>query len=84
MNKEKHSVIIGTGCYIPEKIVKNADFLNHVFYEPNGEKIDKPGSEITEKFEEITGIKERRYVTDDLLTSDIAFFAAAQAIQSAG
>jgi len=84
MSEEKYSVIIGSGCYIPEKIVKNSDFLNHVFYETNGEKIEKPGSEITEKFEEITGIKERRYATDDLLTSDIAFFAAEQAIQSAG
>ncbi|HTO35290.1 MAG TPA: ketoacyl-ACP synthase III, partial [Flavobacterium sp.] len=38
---------------------------------------------IAEKFKEITGIEERRYVTDDLLTSDIATIAARKAIEDA-
>ncbi|MGA2296608.1 MAG: 3-oxoacyl-[acyl-carrier-protein] synthase III C-terminal domain-containing protein, partial [FCB group bacterium] len=50
----------------------------------NKEKIAKTNKEITEKFEEITGIKERRYVTEDLVTSDIAFFAAKDALDSSG
>jgi 3-oxoacyl-[acyl-carrier-protein] synthase-3 len=38
---------------------------------------------LAQKFLEITGIQERRYVTDDLLTSDIAFIAAKKAIADA-
>jgi len=83
VDRLKTSVIIGTGCYIPEKVVRNADFLQHIFHDLDGQKIDKTPEEITLKFEEITGIKERRYVTDNLLTSDIAFFAAEQALESA-
>ncbi|HEY6915611.1 MAG TPA: ketoacyl-ACP synthase III [Paludibacter sp.] len=84
MNTNIYSVITGTGSYIPSKQIKNEDFLNYEFYEPNGEKIDKAGREITEKFHEITTIAERRYITDDLTTSDMAFFAAEEAIKSAG
>ncbi len=82
MGSNRSTVIIGTGCYIPERVIKNTDFLNHTFYDLDGTKIDKTPEEIVEKFEEITGIKERRYVTDNLLTSDIAFFAAEQALES--
>ena len=38
---------------------------------------------VAEKFLEITGIKERRYVKDDLCTSDIAILAAEKAILDA-
>ena len=38
---------------------------------------------LAEKFLEITGIQERRYVTDDLCTSDIALIAAEKAILDA-
>ncbi len=82
MKRKLYAFIVGTGCYIPERIVKNVDFQHHTFYEIGGTKIDKPPEEITRKFEEITGIKERRYVTDDLLTSDIASFAAREALES--
>lgn len=62
--------------------MKNDDFNSSEFYESNGTKIDKPNQEITNKFQEITTIAERRYVTDDLVTSDIAFFAAQKALES--
>jgi len=84
MNKMIYSVITGAGNYIPTKQIKNEDFLSNEFYEANGEKITKPNKEITEKFHEITTIAERRYVADDLKTSDIAYFAAVEAIKSAG
>jgi len=84
MNKRIYSVITGAGNYIPTKQVKNEDFLLNEFYEANGEKITKPNHEITDKFHEITTIAERRYITDDLKTSDMAFFAAEEAIKSAG
>lgn len=79
-----YSIITGTGAYIPSKIVKNEDFLGNEFYENDGSKLNKTNRDIIEKFQEITTIAERRYVTDDLVTSDIATFAALDAIQSAG
>lgn len=83
MDKKLYSFIIGTGGYIPEIVVKNSDFQNHTFYDLNGNRIDRSPEEITRKFEEITGIKERRYASDDLLTSDISYFAAKTAIETA-
>jgi len=84
MNNRIHSVITGTGSYIPERRVRNEDFLTSSFYETDGIKITKENHEITSKFLEITTIAERRYVTDDLVTSDIAYYAAIEAIESAG
>jgi len=84
MSTSIYSVITGTGSYIPSRVIKNEDFITNEFYEPNGEKVTKSGQEVTEKFLEITTIAERRYITDDLTTSDMAFFAAEEAIKSAG
>ena len=78
-----YSVITGTGSYIPTRRIKNEDFLNNEFYDATGKKIDKNNQEIIDKFLEITTIKERRYVTDDLVCSDMAYFAAVEAIKSA-
>jgi 3-oxoacyl-[acyl-carrier-protein] synthase-3 len=83
MSLQTYSIFTGTGSYIPTRCIKNQDFLNHTFYEKNGEPIKKSNHEIIEKFEEITTIKERRYVTDDLNTSDIAYLSAEKAIKSA-
>jgi len=82
MSKQNYSIIVGTGSYIPKKIVSNQDFMGNVFYDPDGKVIDKPNDEIIKTFEKITGIKERRYVTDDLVASDIAYFAAKDALES--
>ncbi|MBQ0147118.1 MAG: ketoacyl-ACP synthase III [Flavobacteriaceae bacterium] len=79
-----NSVITGSGHYLPNRIIKNDYFHDYVFFDENGEKILKPGDEITQKFEEITEIRERRYVEDDLLNSDIATFAAKKAIEESG
>ncbi len=81
--KKIYSQIIGTGSYIPAKIVKNEDFLNHTFLESTGEVIDKENQEIVDKFEEITTISERRYAGDDQVTSDLALIAAEKAIEDA-
>ncbi len=82
MNNAIYSVITGTGSYIPTECVRNENFLTKEFYE-NDKKIEKPNQEIIDKFLEISTISERRYVTDDLVTSDIAYFAAVEAIKSA-
>lgn len=76
--------ITGSGSYIPTEIVTNTDFAKHVFLNDDGSPFPLPNETITEKFYDITGIEERRYVTDDLLTSDIASIAAKKAIDDAG
>ncbi|MBP6100603.1 MAG: ketoacyl-ACP synthase III [Flavobacterium sp.] len=75
--------ITGSGSYIPSEIVTNKDFSKHTFLNEDGTPFAMPNEVITEKFYGITGIKERRYATDDLSTSDIAFFAAKKAIEDA-
>jgi len=78
-----YSVITGSGRYIPTKRISNDDFLNHEFFDKEGKIITKPNQQIIDKLQQITTIKERRYVSDDLSTSDIAYTAAVEAIKSA-
>ncbi|MFZ4679654.1 MAG: 3-oxoacyl-ACP synthase III family protein [Flavobacterium sp.] len=75
--------ITGSGSYIPTEIVSNKDFSHHVFLNDDGTPFPHPNDIVAEKFLEITGIQERRYVTDDLQTSDIGFIAAKKAIEDA-
>jgi 3-oxoacyl-[acyl-carrier-protein] synthase III len=77
-----YSIITGTGSYIPKRRITNEYFSSHEFYTAHGEKFHKAVRETVAKFEEITNIQERRYVTDDLMASDIAFFAAVDALKS--
>ncbi len=79
-----YSVITGTGSCVPSERVMNEDFLTREFFETYDKKLEKPNREIIDKFLEITTIAERRYVSDDLVTSDIAFVAAEDAIETAG
>ena len=79
-----NSVITGSGHYLPNRIVTNEHFVDYEFFDDNGQRIEKSGEEITSKFEQITEIKERRYVEDDLCHSDIATKAAQIAIEKAG
>lgn len=73
--------ITGTGSYIPTETVTNKDFSNHVFLNEDGSNFALSNEIITEKFYGITGIQERKYVTNDLTTSDIGFIAAKRAIE---
>lgn len=75
--------ITGSGSYIPTEIVYNKDFAEHVFLNDDGTPFPHPNDIVAKKFLEITGIQERRYVTDDLVTSDIATIAARLAIEDA-
>lgn len=75
-----HSIITGTGTYLPEQKVPNTDFLNHEFYASSGEKLDKDNQYVIDKFLEITSITERLYVRKDQVASDIAYLAAENAI----
>ncbi len=82
-NNKIYSVITGTGSYIPENIISGDHFMEASFFD-NGIKLDKENTEIINKFSEITEIIERRYVSADLLNSDIGALAAKKAIEDAG
>lgn len=78
------TVITGTGCYIPEFIKSNNDFINQEFYTEENQHITTPPQEIIEKFQAITGIEERRYINDNMNSSDMATIAARIAIEESG
>jgi len=85
MAKEMYTRIIGTGSYLPPKVIKNSYFQNHEFYDAATKKIfDKTNEEIIQKFKDITKIEERRYVDENQTTSDIAVLAIEDAVESAG
>ncbi|MCH7400393.1 ketoacyl-ACP synthase III [Belliella kenyensis] len=77
-----YSIIIGSGKYIPTLIQKNEDFYSRDFVNEKGLKIEKPVADIVQKFQEITDIRERRYLSPELNTSDMAYFAAKEAIET--
>ena len=76
--------ITGTGCYIPENITSNQNFLQHEFYQADGTPFAIANESIIEKFQSITGISERKYAKNHHNTSDLATFAAERAIDDAG
>lgn len=76
--------ITGSGSYIPSRTVTNLEFAQHNFLGEGGSPLPYSNEEVAEKFKQITGIEERRYVDDNLLTSDIAFYASQRAIEDAG
>jgi 3-oxoacyl-[acyl-carrier-protein] synthase-3 len=77
-------IITGTGSYIPTEIVTNEDFSGNEFFDSEGKAFETEHEEIAEKFQAITGIAERRYITNDLVSSDIGTIAARRAIEDAG
>lgn len=78
------TVITGTGSYIPQNIKTNREFVQQDFYSEDHEHIVAPPNEIVDKFRDITGIEERRYVDDNMNASDMATIAATRAITDAG
>jgi 3-oxoacyl-[acyl-carrier-protein] synthase III len=75
------TVITGTGCYIPEVIKTNKDFIQQDFYIEDTQQATTTSQEIVEKFQNITGIEERRYANDTINSSDMATIAARLAIK---
>lgn len=75
--------ITGSGSYIPTERITNLDFAKHTFLNEDGSVFPYSNEVVAQKFLEITGIEERRYVSQDLLTSDIALIAAQRAIEAA-
>lgn len=81
-NNMPNVIINGVGSCIPDRIVKNEDFLNHEFYQENGEPFAYTNEVIIKKFEQITGIKERRYAAKGQLCSELASIAASRALEN--
>jgi 3-oxoacyl-[acyl-carrier-protein] synthase-3 len=75
--------ITGTGSCIPSVVQNNDTFLNNSFYDESGSEFDIENQTIIEKFSSITGINQRKYISANLTTSDIAYQAAKSAIKDA-
>ena len=85
MSQELRTVIVGSGSYIPTRTIHNDDFVPNELYLDYDEPLDPSNNDnVVMKFEDITNIVERRYVTDDLVASDIATLAAENALSSSG
>jgi len=80
----KRAVITGSGCYIPSEIKCNKDFAFFDFYSEDHRLIETPTKEVVQKFQQITGIEERRYAPADMNASDIATIAARLALEESG
>lgn len=84
MTKRIYTKIIGTGSYIPSRVIKNEHFKDYQFFDPSTKApFDKGNEEIISKFEEITNISERRWVEENKSTSDMAVKAILDAAASA-
>jgi 3-oxoacyl-[acyl-carrier-protein] synthase III len=83
MQNNIYSVITATGSYVPTNKIKNEKFLDTKFYDTTGKNFENSNQDIINKFLEITTIAERCYIEDDLVTSDMAYFASLTALESA-
>jgi len=83
MMKTSHARIIGIGAYYPQEVQTNKAFHATQFLKDYDVVNPKSGSAIATKFEEITEIRERRYATSGIRTSDMAAMAAESAINDA-
>ena len=84
MTKRVYTKIVGTGSYLPTRVIGNDHFRNYTFFDPcTKEPFDKDNDEIIQKFKEITNISERRWISDELHNSDMACMAVKEACESA-
>ena len=75
-------VVLKVQARFAKHVVKN-DALDHSFYTKTGEKIPKASKDIVEKLEEISGIRERRYIGKEEESIDLLKDAALKAITDA-
>lgn len=79
-----NTVITGSGSYVPENEIANINFIENPFCFDDGRRIQNNNREVIEKFQEITGIRARRYVDDSQSCSQIAAISAERAIKDSG
>jgi 3-oxoacyl-[acyl-carrier-protein] synthase-3 len=78
------SVFIGSGSFIPDRRIPNDHFGDRSFYLDYDRPLDPADNpRVLRKITEITEIAERRYASDDHVTSDLGFEAARRAISDA-
>ena len=68
----RHAVITGTGAYVPERVVTNAELS------------DRLGTDVDDFVRHTLGIAERRVCAADESTADLAEHAARRALDAAG
>ena len=84
MAQRRYSVFTGSGSSLPTRKVGNKEFIENEFHLDYGQPLDPADNpRVVAKLQDITGIKERRYVTDDLVASDLGAEAAESAIADA-
>jgi 3-oxoacyl-[acyl-carrier-protein] synthase-3 len=59
-----NTTIVATGSATPERRIKNSYFLGRTFLNEDGTPMTKPVEDIVAKLEQITGIKERGYISE--------------------
>ncbi|MEZ4687675.1 MAG: ketoacyl-ACP synthase III [Bacteroidia bacterium] len=77
-------MISGTGSALPKQRISNDYFASWDFFGKDGIRIAKPGAEIVEKLEAISGIRERRFIAEDEDSFDILLEASELALADAG
>lgn len=86
-------VIAGTGkCLpgqdVPGRVVTNDEIVGLLLankaIKPGSDRPWEPGELTSQKIVDLVGVRERRWVTDDPNTSDLALVAAEQALSAAG
>lgn len=78
-----NSYISGTGSALPANVVANSAFENLQFYNKDGSVFEKPSNVVVKKLESITGIRERRYISDKEDSVPIMVEAAQAALNDA-
>lgn len=83
MTKRIYTKIVGTGSYLPTLTIKNDYFSSYTFYDQTTKlPLEKSNDEIIKKFQEITNISERRWISDEFCNSDMATMATKDALDS--
>lgn len=75
------SIITATGSVLPARKITNDFFNNNQFYKKDGTLNPKPGSEVTKKLKEISGITERRFLNDDQDSVDLLVAACSKVLE---
>lgn len=84
MTKRVYTKIVGTGSYLPSRVISNEYFKDYIFFDSGSKQpFDKSNDEIIHKFKEITNISERRWISDEINNSDMATLAVKDALESA-
>ncbi|MCS6886117.1 MAG: ketoacyl-ACP synthase III [Acidobacteriota bacterium] len=68
----RHAAIAGTGIYVPARTLINDDLSNML------------GENINEFVSQVVGIEERHIAAENESSADLAYFAAARALENAG